>query len=101
MDFDSSMSDTNIHMSTVNLIRCAYPVGIPNAHYMTLLSILEKNASIRVLASAIAHIRGGHYSVYMNDVVESKKFTPNKGVLETVFEKLMTCGYKEWLKEEG
>lgn len=94
-----NLPDTNVYEPTANLIRCAYPHGIPHAHYMTLLSILTEDTSIRVLASVIAAIRGGHYTVYMNDVVEAKKYERDDGVYHLVKEKLMACGYEEWLKE--
>jgi|APSaa5957512622_1039677.scaffolds.fasta_scaffold237665_1 hypothetical protein len=89
----------NVHQPTVDLILCAYPEGIPNAHYLTLLSILAKDMSIRVLAAVIAHIRGGHYAVYMTDVVEAKRYTPAPGVAVTVKNKLLECGYEDWLVE--
>jgi hypothetical protein len=101
MDFDNSLPETEAHKPTVELILCAYPHGIPNVHYLTLLSILEKDMSIRALAGVIARIRGGHYSVYMNDVVEAKRFSPDEGVLNTVMDKLMSCGYTKWVQEIG
>jgi len=91
--------NTSVHKPTVQLIMCAYPLGIPNVHYLTLLSILIEEMSIRALASVIAHIRGGHYSVYMNDVVEAKNFVPNENVASLVKDKLLNCGYEEWLEQ--
>jgi hypothetical protein len=91
--------DTSVHEPTVQLINCAYPIGIPDAHYMTMLSLLMQDMSIRVLASVIAHIRGGHYTVYMNDTIAAKNFIPNPDVLVTVKNKLTNCGYEQWLEE--
>jgi hypothetical protein len=96
---DSQLPDTNVHAPSVKLIRCAYPHGIPHAHYMTLLSILAKEMSIRVLPSVIAHVRGGHYSIYMNDVIESMHYTPTDEEFAIVMEKLIACGYEVWLKD--
>ena len=87
------------HKPTVDLIMCAYPEGIPDAHYLTLLSILGQGASIRVLAEAIAHIRNGNYSIYMNDVVSALRFEPKPEVASTVQEKLNACGFQSWLEE--
>jgi hypothetical protein len=99
MESDTQSPEMNVHQPTVDLIKCAYPDGIPNAHYLTLLSILEKDASTRVLAKAIANIRGGNYAVYMNDVIESQRFKPDDQILKTVMDKLILCGYDEWSKE--
>lgn len=96
---ENNLPEESIHQPTVDLINCAYPLGIPNAHYLTLLSILEKDMSIRVLASVIAHLRGGHYSIYMVDVMESMNFRPDNRVVNTIMEKLLQCGYEEWQKE--
>jgi hypothetical protein len=92
--------ETNAHQPTVDLIMCAYPTGIPNAHYLTLLSILTRDTSIRVLARVIAHIRGGDYAVDMNDVLEAKNFRPEAHAAALVMEKLTRCGYEEWRKSE-
>lgn len=99
MNTDNKLPDTNVHEPTVKLINCAYPHGIPEVHYMTLLSILAKDMSIRVLASVIAHLRGGHYSTYMSDVIAAISYTPDSQFLINIKEKLINCGYEEWLRE--
>ena len=104
---DPEMEDTEqqklwqerFYNATVKLIMCVYPHGIPHRQYMTLLSILEKNMSIRTLASIIAHIRGGHETVYLDDVVFANNYHPSKAQQDYVMSKLQACGYDEWLAE--
>jgi hypothetical protein len=97
VNLDNNFPDESVHAPTVQLVNCAYPMGIPHAHYMTLLSILIKDMSIRVLAAVIAHIRGGHYSVYVGEVATAKQYIPDEQVASTVKQKLINCGYESWL----
>lgn len=84
------------HQSTLDLIRCAYPNGIPIAHYMTLLSILQKDMSIRVLAQIVAELTYGTYSIYMGDIMNAQRYKPEPHLLKLVMDKLLKCGYEDW-----
>ena len=99
MNSDGSLPAAQAHQPTVHLIQCAYPQGIPDAHYHTLLSILIADMSIRALSSVIAFIRGGYYSTYMGEVGNAKRYEPDPRVKATVMEKLNNCGYQAWLSE--
>lgn len=94
LNINNGLLEEYVHKETVELIQCAYPLGIPDAHYHTLLSILIADRSIRVLSSIIAHIRGGHYSIYMGEVGNATRYKPDPDIRETVMKKLIACGYK-------
>jgi hypothetical protein len=100
MNSTNKLPEEHIDQATMDLIQCAYPHGIPDAHYSTLLAILIANMSIRTLSSVIANIRGGHYSTYMGEVGNAMRFVPDPRVKATVIEKLLECGYQTWLGKE-
>ena len=100
MDSEMNLPKRYADQATVDMIQCAYPLGIPDAHYHTLLSILISDMSIRVLASVIARIRGGHYSTYVGEVGNATRYEPDSRVKATVMAKLNSCGYQAWLIEE-
>lgn len=92
------MSDA--HQPTVKLVECAYPEGIPDAEYMALLSILVEEMSFRVLATVIAHVKGGEYVMYLNEVYGCANKLYNEELLATIKGKLENCGYAEWLQND-
>lgn len=95
MNLYDELPDEDVDEMTVELVMCAYPYGIPDAHYKTLLSILKPSRSIRSLASVVARVRGGHYTTYMGEVGNAERYEPDSRVRETVMQKLKSCGFDE------
>lgn len=88
-------------LSTYNLIQCGFPNGIDSESYLPLLALLSDEISHRSLAQVIAHYTGKDYYIVLNDVyrVRSTDVPPSNGI-EKVKQRLLSCGYEKWLKEE-
>jgi hypothetical protein len=92
------LADEIPHQPTVDMLQCAYPEGIPDSHYLPLLSILVQNMSMRVLSAVIADIKGGHYTDYMNDVARAGSFRADPRFMVAAMHQLIKCGYADWLE---
>ncbi|WP_407897504.1 DUF3349 domain-containing protein [Scytonema sp. NUACC26] len=88
-------------LSTYRLIQCAFPNGVDSESYFPLLGLLYNEMSHRCLAEVMAQYTGKDYYVVLNDVygVESAQL-PSPELIVKVKQRLLACGYEEWLKEE-
>ena len=88
-------------LSTYKLIQGAFPNGIDSESYFPLLALLYNEMSHRCLAEVIAHYTRKDYYIVLNDVygVESTN-VPTPRAIAKVKQRLLACGYEEWLKEE-
>lgn len=87
--------------STCQLIKCAFPQGIDEQIYLPLLKILYEHMSDRSLAQVIAEYTGKDYYRVLNDVYRVGSIdTFSSEIIEFVKQKLMNCGYQEWLVYE-
>lgn len=86
--------------STYDMLKCAYPDGIPDNHYWAVIALLHPHMSYRVLAETLAAINDTSYIHILND---TSGFTPNETpddtTVEIVRQKLLNCNYKQWLEE--
>ncbi|MDB9510259.1 DUF3349 domain-containing protein [Kamptonema animale CS-326] len=84
-------------LSTYKLIGRAFPNGINQEDYLPLLALLYEQMSDRNLAEVIAYYTGKDYYIVLNDVysVQSSDVPISK-----VKERLLACGYDDWLQEE-
>lgn len=86
--------------STVALIRRAFPLGVPDAEYGSLLTVLYPHLSDESLVTLVCLLTGRDPGAALNDV-----FAAGAGMLagpEEVIgthEKLIAAGFDEWLRE--
>ncbi|WP_158626601.1 DUF3349 domain-containing protein [Corallococcus interemptor] len=89
-------------MSTVALIKRAFPDGVIEADYLALLTVLYPHMSDRALAKVVGHLIGQDYPLVMNDIWGvgggSKPAPPD--AVAAVQARLVTAGLEEWIKEE-
>ncbi|MGG6267657.1 hypothetical protein ACQ4M3_11635 [Leptolyngbya sp. AN03gr2] len=85
-------------VSTYQLLQCAFPQGIEEQEYLPLLSILYKQMSDRGLAQVIAELTGREYPIVLNDVYRVG-MAEGSFAVEEVKQKLIRCGYENWLLE--
>ena len=83
--------------SSLELVKRAYPEGVPEADYLPLLAALYEYFSDRNLAELTTFWSDRDYHVCLNDVYKAAA-----GKLDTarVHERLLAAGLKEWEKEE-
>ncbi len=88
-------------LNTYKLIQCAFPDGIDSESYLPLLALLSDEMSHRSLAQVIAHYTGKDYYIVLNDVYGMRSTdVPLSNAIDKVKQRLLSCGYEEWLKEE-
>jgi len=86
--------------STYKMIECAFPDGIDSQSYFPLLALLYYEMSDRNLARVVAECTGKNYAVVLNDLYRVKLTdVPDDRAIAPVKERLLACGYSEWLKE--
>lgn len=85
--------------ATADMIRAAYPVGVPDSAYRPLLRLLSEEMSFRAVAEVVSRVTGKPYPVVYNDVLAAAS-SGNNDVNEAVREVLRQHGYDEWLATE-
>lgn len=95
--------DIEAHLlSTYELIECAFPNNIDSKSYFPLLALLYEELSDRNLAKVIAKYTGKDYHIVLNDIYGiASTDIPSQESIEKVKQKLLPCGYQEWLEEEN
>lgn len=88
-------------LNTYKLIQRAFPDGIDSESYLPLLALLSDEMSHRCLAQVVAQYTGKDYYVVLNDVYGvNSVHLPAPEATSKVKDKMLVCGYEEWLKEE-
>ncbi len=86
--------------STYKLIQCAFPKGIEPQNYLPLLALLSEEMSDRNLAEVVAYYSSKDYSVVLNDIYRVQSIDiPTTEAIDNLKEKLLICGYEQWLEE--
>nr|WP_128794496.1 DUF3349 domain-containing protein [Corallococcus coralloides] len=89
-------------MSTVALIKRAFPEGVTEADYLPLLTVLYPHMSDRALAMVVGHFVGQDYPLVLNDIYGvgggSKPASPDAAA--SVQGRLVAAGLEEWIQEE-
>ena len=64
------------------------------------MALLYDEMSDRNLAEIVVHYTGRHYAVVLNDVYRVVTTdVPKAETIDKVKQRLLVCGYEEWLKE--
>ncbi|MBN8470265.1 DUF3349 domain-containing protein [Corallococcus exiguus] len=89
-------------MSTVALIKRAFPEGVTEADYLPLLTVLYPHMSDRALAMVVGHFVGQDYPLVLNDIYGvGGGFKPaSPDAVAAVQARLVAAGLEEWIQEE-
>lgn len=87
-------------ISTVSLIKKAYPDGIQNHEYLAILSILYEHISDRNLADGISLATGKDSSVVYNDILGLSQAKSDISIICVVMDKLKRAGLQAWIDED-
>ena len=87
--------------STHQMVKRAFPKGIEEEAYLPLLALLSETMSIRNLAEVIARVSGRETSIVFHDILRAQSTDiPNPETLNKIKQRLLQCGYQDWLREE-
>jgi len=90
--------------STYDMVRAAFPAGIPDENYRAALLLLAENMSQRQLARLMAYCTGRDYYRVYNDVLAvlsgQPAYQPPDEQVAEVRRRLQQHGYDHWLTEE-
>lgn len=86
---------------TFRMLKCAFPNGVEQEDFLPLLFILNESMSFRQEARVVGELIGKSYMDLLNNIyfVASKSYTPESADIERVKQKLLPCGYREWLSK--
>lgn len=84
---------------TYDLLKCAFPDGLPDEEYWPVLSLLHPSMSFRSIAKVLSALTDKDYIEVYNDASGfGLDPPPSPDIVQKVKHKMDTCGYKEWLK---
>jgi hypothetical protein len=90
-----------VHRSTVEMLRAAFPNGVPEDAYLPLLALLHECMSFRSIATVVSHCTGKSYITVYHDVMGAISAEgPDAKALAPVKKLLQRHGYDAWLAEE-
>jgi hypothetical protein len=88
-------------LDTYNMLRCAYPDGVPDEDYNALLAVLHEEMSFRTESDVLSALTRKDWGRVYNDISGYAAIgsvnTPTDEDLERVKGKLASCGYVEWV----
>jgi hypothetical protein len=91
------------HRPTVEMVRAAFPSGIPEECYPPLLALLCERMSFRAAAVVVSFLTGKDWAIVYNDALgararaEQGTFEPE--ALDRTREALRRHGYDRWLTQ--
>ena len=88
--------------STINMIKSAYPSGIPSDDYFPLIRIMKDSGmSDRNVSEVLSILRGGKYVDYMYDVAHlAPNKSINKNTISSIINTLKNFGFDDWCDED-
>jgi hypothetical protein len=87
-------------LTTYEMLRSAFPQGVPDGTYWPLLALLGQNMAQRALADVLALYTGKEYATVYNDVLRVQSATPDGAEMDKMERILAPHGYQDWLREE-
>lgn len=86
---------------TFRMLKCAFPNGVEEEDFLPLLFVLNENMSFRQEAIVVGKLIGRDYTDLLNNIylVASESYNPDFIATQKVKQKLMPCGYENWVKE--
>jgi hypothetical protein len=83
--------------SAFDLLKTAFPQGVPEAHYLPVASLLSKQLSFRNAAMVLASISGKEYGQVYNEVLKAQQLTSEQ--VQATTDILHQHGYEQWANE--
>jgi hypothetical protein len=85
--------------STFQMLKCAFPNGIPTAWYYSVLSILYSEMSDRNLAVVMSYLTEKTYEEILNDVyrIGASAVEIDDEILRAAQKTLDGCGFANWV----
>jgi hypothetical protein len=88
-------------LDTYNMLRCAYPDGVPDEDYNALIAALYNFMSFRTESDVLAALTRKDWGRVYNDIssyaAKESIYTPTNEDFERVNGKLAQCGFAEWV----
>ncbi len=87
--------------STYKMILLAYPNGVDESKYLSLIAVLYEYMSDRNLAEVMSLFTGKEFEVALNDIYRSQSTDkPHDNEVDNVKRELLPFGFKEWTEED-
>jgi hypothetical protein len=84
-----------------NLLKCAFPEGIPENEYLPTMMLLHPKMSFRTLARVLAGLTNKPYIEVYNDASGfGMDPMPDPEEVEKVRQRLIECGFNDWLEKQ-
>lgn len=84
-----------------NILKCAFPEGIPDNLYMPIIAIFHPVMSLRTIARALSECTDKPYIEVFNDASGfGLDPLPDSSKIDEAKQKLAICGYDDWLKNQ-
>ena len=83
------------------MVQCAFPEGLSDSLYWPLMILLYEGLCHENLATFMSHAFGQRFWVAANDaLLAGSSARPEPPNLEAVRQRLLACGYADWLETE-
>ena len=85
---------------TYDMVKCAFPDKISSEEYWSLMALLHPYMSHRTVARVLGVIsQKGYIEAYNDASGFGLDPMPNPDDIENARQKLVSCGYEEWLRK--
>jgi len=86
--------------STYRMLISAFPDGIDETLYFSLLAVLNEEMSHKNIAHVISYFTGKNKGMVTNDIYKIYHASIDRNDTEKLKKHLSKHGYEEWLREE-
>ena len=85
--------------STVEMLKAAFPQGIPDEDVLPVMKALYEHMSNRNLADAVSHVTGEDRHAILNEVYKAASLDPSDPRVLAMVKRLKEYGYDDWAVE--
>ena len=90
---------------TYNMLKCAYPDGLPESDYIPLLAILHEIMSFRNIPDVLAVLAGKDRWLVFNDAmgfsIDDPDYHFTQDDIDRVKARLLPCGFEQWVRSNS
>jgi hypothetical protein len=89
--------------TTYDMLKCAFPDGIPEEEYWSVMALIHPYASFRGTADILSSVTDKDHSEVYNDASgfgNPYDPMPDPANVEKVKQKLDACGYAAWIEKD-
>jgi hypothetical protein len=88
-------------MRTYEMLKCAFPDGLANEEQEVLIPLLHPHMSNRSLGRVLSALKKEEYFMAFFDAYGFNPAIPiDSNILERVKQRLVDCGYEDWLSQD-